>query len=111
MMTVEALKNEIIEELTTELKNEVGFDADLLAVKVKSAIREVKTARRYPSSYSEAMIEADLGKFFSQIKAVALYDFNKIGAEGQDNYSADGETIKYSDRDALFDGVLPLAGM
>ena len=110
-MSIEELKAEIVSDLETELKEEDNVDADLLAAKVKSAIREVRTALKYPPYYTDAMIESDLENYYTQIKAIALYDYNKIGAEGQDSYSADGESIKYSDRDKLFDGVIPFARM
>lgn len=108
-MTIAEMQTEIISELTIELKNEADFDADLLEVKVKNAIREVQTARNYPSTYTEAQIEKDTVKFFSQIKSIALFDYNQIGAEGQTQYSADGESIHYVDRNSLFYGVRPIA--
>lgn len=103
------LKAEILAELKSELKAEPNLDEELLEVKVNSAYREVKMARRYPTCYTDNMIEKDMENYFSQIKAIAMYDYVKIGAEGQENYSADGEVIKYSNRDNLFSGVLPLA--
>ena len=99
----------IIEDLTIELKNEVDFDAALLEVKVKNAFREVKAARDYPSTYTEETILADMTNYYSNIRAIALYDYTKIGAEGQTQYSADGESIHYLDRDKLFKGVYPIA--
>ena len=105
----ESLQAEIIEDLKIELKNEEGFSLELLTAKVKSAIREVASARKYPQSYNDRMKEQDLDDYYTQIKALAMYDYSKIGAEGQDNYSADGENIVYADRSALFDGVLPIA--
>ena len=105
----EALQAEIVEELKIELQNEQGFSEELLTAKVKSAIREVASARSYPSGYTDAFKETDMDNYYSQIKAIALYDYTKIGAEGQESYSADGETIKYSDRKTLFAGVLPFA--
>lgn len=107
-MTVAEMKAEIIRELTIELKGE-NVDADMLSVKVDSAIRDVRTARNYPSDYTVMMIEADLVKYFSQIKSIALFDYNQIGAEGQTQYSADGESIHYVDRNKLFSGVIPIA--
>ena len=107
-MTLSELQEEIIEELEIDLKEE-SIDNDLLVVKVKSAIRDVKTARRYPASYSTEMIEADMENLFSQIKAIAMFDYNQIGAEGQKGYSADGENIQYLDRNSLFSGVYPLS--
>lgn len=106
----DTLQAEIVEDLTTELQNEEDFSSTLLTVKVKNALYEVASARNYPSSYSESVKEDDLhDNYYVQIKALALYDYSKIGAEGQDNYTADGENIKYSDRKALFDGILPIA--
>ena len=105
----EALQTEIVNDLKIELQNEASFSEELLISKVKSAIREVAAARNYPESYSDANKEKDMDNYYPQIKSLAMYDYTKIGAEGQDQYSADGEVIKYSDRKALFDGVLPIA--
>ena len=99
----------VIADLTIELKNEVDFDAEILAVKVKNAIREVKAAKNYPSTYSEEKIANDMMNYYTNIRAIALYDYTKIGAEGQTQYSADGESIHYLDRDKLFKGVYPIA--
>lgn len=102
---------EIIEELTAELQETEGdkFNLSLLTSKVKGAYRAVKTARKYPSSYSEAFIEKDMEDYYSQIHDIALYDYNQIGAEGQTQYSQDGVSVHYVDRDKLFYGVLPIA--
>lgn len=108
-MTQAELEASIVTELTTELNNETDFDANMLEAKVRNAYREVKTVRNYPKSYPQSVIDDDMEGHFSYIKAIALYDYTKIGAEGQENYSADGETIKYTDRSKLFAGVLPLA--
>ena len=99
----------IIEELTTELQNEVDFNVDILRLKVQNAYREVKQARNYPSSYTDSMKEADMENFYTNVKAIALYDYNKVGAEGQTQYSADGESIHYVDRNKMFAGILPIA--
>ena len=108
-MTQAELEASIVTELTAELNNETDFDANMLEAKVHNAYREVKTVRNYPKSYPQSVIDDDMEGHFSYIKAIALYDYTKIGAEGQENYSADGETIKYTDRSKLFAGVLPLA--
>ena len=99
----------IIEELTIELQNETDFNVDILTLKVTNAYREVKQVRNYPKSYTESMITDDMENFYSNIKAIAMYDYNKVGAEGQTQYSADGESIHYVDRNKLFNGVLPIA--
>lgn len=107
----DALRTELIEDLTIELQNEAGFSETLLESKVKNAIREVVAARQYPDSYTDMYKEKDIDNYYSQIRAIALYDYSKIGAEGQDNYTADGETINYSKRSDLFSGILPIAVM
>lgn len=99
----------IIEELTTELQNEVDFNVDILRLKVSNAYREVKQARNYPKSYTESMITNDMDNFYTNVKAIALYDYNKVGAEGQTQYSADGESIHYVDRNKMFFGIIPIA--
>lgn len=99
----------IIDELTIELQTEADFNADILALKVRNAYREVKQARNYPKSYTEETISADMESYYSNVKELALYDYNKVGAEGQTQYSADGESIHYVDRNKMFVGVLPIA--
>ena len=105
----EGLKAEILEELKIELKEEPNLDDQLLEAKVKNAYREVFTARSYPAWYTDVMKEKDMENFYVNIKSLALYDYAKIGAEGQDSYNADGENIKYSNRSDIFNGVLPIA--
>lgn len=100
---------EIKEELKIELREEDNLDEALLEVKIRGAYRDVQSAIKYDPSVSEATIEKDMANYFSQIKAIALYDYNKIGAEGQEKYSADGENISYEDRNKLFYGILPKA--
>lgn len=109
-MTQEELQAEILAELKIELKEEPNLDEELLGLKVKSAIRELKSVIGYKkANYTDAMIETDIEKYIPQIKSVAMYDYNKIGAEGQKNYSADGESISYIDRNSLWGGVIPFA--
>ena len=108
-MTVEEMKASIIDELRIELQGDSAFSEEILRVKVDSAVREVKRARRYPEHYTESMIERDLLDFFSNIKAIALYDYNQIGIEGQSSSSENGENRTFVDRNTLFRGVIPFA--
>lgn len=102
---------EIIEELKAEIEATEGdkFNLSLLRSKVNSAYRAVKTARRYPASYSEAAIERDMNNYYSQVREIAMFDYNQAGAEGQSQYSQDGVSVHYVERDKLFYGVLPIA--
>ena len=108
---MEEMIREIIEELTTELSETEGdkFNLSLLTAKVKGAYREVKTAKKYPATYTDAAIERDMVNYYSQVRNIALYDYNQIGAEGQTQYNQDGVSVHYVDRDKLFYGVLPVA--
>lgn len=109
--------NDMIDEIFENLKSEILadeaqadlFSENLLKTKIKSAYREVKRARNYPKSYTEAFIEEDIVNFYSNIEDIARYDYNSVGAEGLSSYSADGSSIHYKDRDKLFYGVYPIA--
>lgn len=104
------LVDEIITDLTTELSAvDERFNASLLTIKVNQAYREVKTARSYPSSYTSDMISADIEKFYAQIRNVALYDYNTIGAEFQEMSQESSETRQWIDRKKLFYGIIPIA--
>lgn len=108
-MTLDEMRTEIIEELKVEL-SEDGEALDetavkLLTSKVKSALREVKAKRMYPTSYTESMIEADMERFFDNIKKLARYDFNQIGAEGQIASNESGISRTWESRSSCFDGV------
>jgi hypothetical protein len=104
-----SLQDELIADLTVELENEPTFDLSKLKQKVINAIREVKKARKYPSNYTEDMINNDIYNFYSNIRNIALYDYNQIGIEFQTSSSENGVSRSYMDRDKLFSGIIPLA--
>ena len=109
--------NEMLDEIFENLKVEINADDSqsdkvnepLLRRKVDGAFRDVQRARNYPGYYTQAQIDADMLKYYSNIEAVARYDYNKVGAEGQSSYSADGTKIDYLNRDTLFYGVYPIS--
>ncbi len=103
------LEQELIDDLTAELSvADETFNADMLTPKIKAAIREVKRARKYPSTYSDGMIEEDLYNYYSNIRNIALYDYNAIGAEFQTSNSEPNSTRNYQDRNSLFNGIVPI---
>lgn len=107
---MEEMQNELIEDLTIELTiSDTDFNSTLLTQKVKNALRDVKTARNYPTTYTDDMIETDMKKYYSQARAIALYDYNKIGTEFEDSHSENGISYSYSERNKLFAGIIPLA--
>ena len=100
------LEQEIIAELTTELQGEPTFNADILAIKIRNAIRELKMKRNYAAtSFSETDIEKDLYNYYSTIVNVARYDYNQLGAEGELSHSENSVSRSWVDRDDLFKGV------
>ena len=102
------LQKEITAELTIELQDEVGFNADILANKVKNAIREVKLVRNYgATNYTDEQINEDIVKFYSVIMNLARYDYNMLGAEGQTSHSENGISRNYVSRESLLANVTP----
>lgn len=88
-MTIAELQSQIQDDLETELKSDTDFNENLLEIKVRNAIREVKARRNYPSSYTDEKIAADLERFYSTIASLAVYEYNQVGAEGQSLHTED----------------------
>lgn len=104
------MEQELIEDLTIELSiSDEQFNSDLLTQKVRNALREVKSARNYPDTYTDEKIASDMEKYYSQARAIALYDYNKTGYDFEDSHSENGISNSFSDRDKLFAGIIPLA--
>lgn len=109
--------NDMLDEIFENLKTEILADEpqsdllseNLLRSKINGAYREVKKARNYPKTYSAEQIESDMLNFYSNIEAIARYDYNAVGSEGLSSYSSDGTSIHYQDRNKLFYGVYPIA--
>lgn len=103
------MEAEILQELKEELQNEADFNEIMLKNRIKNAIREVKAIRRYPKAYTENQINDDMNNFYSVVRAVALYDYNLVGAEGEQGHTENGISRNYVKRESLFGDVLPLA--
>lgn len=103
------LQAELIADLTLELQGEETFNPSVLTQKVINAIRDVRSARKYPSYYTDERIKRDLYEYYSTIRAVAEYDYNLVGAEGETSHSENGVSRAYVKRQELFADVLPLA--
>ena len=55
------------------------------------------------------MIAQDLDRYYSQIRNLALYDYNSIGFEGESQHGEDSIQRTMVDRNTLFAGIIPLA--
>lgn len=106
------LQNEIVADLTNELSGEDTFNADILTIKVKLAIKDVISRRNYSASgLTDEDILADLENYYAVITNVARYDYNQIGIEGEVSHSENGVSRSYSKRDSLFNGVYAFVGV
>lgn len=103
------LQEEVVADLTAELENEPTFDLSVLSQKVVNAIKEVKRARKYPAYYTDEQINSDLYYFYSNIRNIALYDYNKVGAENESSHSENSVSRTWTDRNKLFYGIIPFA--
>lgn len=103
------LQEELLADLTLELEDSDNFEPKALLQKVINAIREVKTARNYPSHYSDIQIERDLHRYYSQIRNLALYDYNQIGAEFEESHGENSVSRSWCERKEMFNGILPLS--
>ncbi len=104
------LEYELLEDLAEELSaTDRKFKPELIKPKIKNAIREVRRARNYPKHYTESAIVEDLENYYSNIRNIALFDYNQIGGEFQESNSEPGSSRSYVKRDSLFAGIIPLS--
>lgn len=112
MSYTDNLADELFFDLQAELSSDEeggSFSESLLKQKIKSAIREVRDKRRYPLGYTDEIIAQDLDRYYSQIRNLALYDYNSIGFEGESQHGEDSIQRTMVDRNTLFAGIIPLA--
>lgn len=108
-MTIDEMKDAIIEGLTSELESDPDFSEDVLIQKVDNAVKEVMLHRRYASSgYSDEQIEKDIQTFYPNIRGLALYDYNQTGVEGQSSSQENSVLRTYVNRNRMFNGIIPL---
>lgn len=103
---MEKLQQEILEDLKTELGLTGESDVAILSSKIKNALREVRQKRNYQKHHSEEFIAEDLEWFYSNIRELALYDFNQCGAEGQISHSENGVSRAWKDRKECLNGIV-----
>lgn len=109
-MTIDELKESVIESLTTELDSDPDFSEEILEEKVNSVVNEVILARRYRmAGYTDEQIEADIENYISNIRNIALYDYNQSGLDFQSSHTENGTIRSYMSRHRLFSGIVPLS--
>ena len=111
MVDTTAFETELNTDLAAELTGS-GSDVltDVLAVKVKAVVRELLNIRNYENSgMTDTEIEQDINRYYTQCMNVARYDYNQLGAEGEDSHTENGISRKYIDRGKLWSGAVPFA--
>ena len=81
----------------------------LLEQLISQAKADIVAKRMYPDSYTDKKIAEDLKRFESVIVNVAVYDRSQAGENFMANYSENGVSRTWRDRDSLFVGVFPFA--
>ena len=114
-MTV-GLEEEIMAELTEEFKIVVPkYSPTLLLIKLRSAMRTVRLARRYfnnPEYFNtEERIEEDMREYYENIRSLAVIRYNKIGAEGEKSHSENSVSITFQTEEECLARVLPISGV
>ena len=112
------------EEILVDLGNELGLldletkkavegkeqEVACLSSKIKNALREVRGKRNFPEYFTDAQIAKDLEKHYSNIRELALYDFNQFGAEGQTSHNENGTNRTWKTRNDCLIGVFAYCG-
>lgn len=105
---MEELMEEILEDLKTELSLTKKSDINILSSKVKNAVREIRRDRNYPTTFTDEMIALDLEIYYSNIRELALYDFNQFGAEGQTSHSENNISRSWKNRSECKTGIVAI---
>jgi len=74
---------------------------------IREAIQDVRTTRKYPSSWTEDQIEEDLENYKQVVIKLAMYDYVKEGADFETQNNENGETRTYVKRESLLADVIP----
>lgn len=111
MIDTIAFETELNIDLYAELAaSGVEVITDALAVKVKAVVRELLNIRCYENSgMTDEEIQADIERYYTQCMNVARFDYNQIGAEGEQSHSENGISRTYVERNKMWSGVVPFA--
>lgn len=110
MVDTSNFEQNIKDALALELSGDPTYNASVVASKVSAVVRELVQRRRYISAgMSEEAIAKDIEMYYPQVLNVARYDFNTIGAEGQERHTENGIDRTFLERGKLWAGVVPIS--
>ena len=105
-----AFEQNIVTAIALEMGNDPTFNPDIVASKVSAIVRELMQRRRYKTSkMSDDAILDDLDNYYPQVLNVARFDFNTIGAEGEERHTENGIDRTFIERGKLWAGVVPIS--
>lgn len=109
MVDTTAFEKSITDALALEMSSDPTYNADVVASKVSAVVRELIQRRRYiKSGMPEWAVKEDLENYYTQALNVARYDFNTIGAEGEDRHTENGIDRTFTERARFWAGVVPI---
>lgn len=103
------LKQFHIDDETSEVVFDSPKDNPLIEQLIIQAKADIVAKRMYPDSYTDEKIAEDLKRFESVIVNVVVYDHSQAGEDFMANYSENGVSRTWRDRESLFVGVFPFA--
>lgn len=110
MVDTTKFEKSINDALALEMSEEPTYNADVVASKVSAVVKELMQRRRYKKSgMADYAVEEDLEDYYTQALNVARYDFNTIGAEGEDRHTENGVDRTFTERGKLWAGVVPIS--
>ena len=102
MADTSTFEKSINDALALEMSSDPTYNADVVASKVSAVVRELVQRRRYKrSGMSDYDIEEDLENYYPQALNVARFDYNTIGAEGQERHTENGIDRSFIERGKL----------
>lgn len=109
MVDTTKFEKSINDALALEMSGEPTYNADVVASKVSAVVRELIQRRRYKKAgMLDWAVEEDIENYYTQALNVARYDFNTIGAEGEDRHTENGIDRTFTERSRLWAGVVPI---
>lgn len=107
MVDTSLLETQVSELLVSEMGDEPNFKPNVMAVKVKLAVKDVMAKRRYENSKmtDEKILDELSTKYFTTIVNLARYDYNQSGAEGESNHSENSTSRSWVSRNDLLSDV------
>lgn len=110
MVDTSSFEQNIVRAIVLEMDGEPSFNADVVASKVSAVVKELIQRRRYKKSgMSDDAILEDIEDYYPQVLNVARYDFNTIGAEGEERHTENGVDRTFMERGKLWAGVVPIS--